>query len=192
MLTFTDLDKATDRVGNALLAGGLRSGDRVGVLLPNGIDGLVVFYALAKAGLVRVPLNVRETPADHAYKLTDSGPGPVIAEKPDDFGVATISTVFDCGHASPRSWPAAPTCPAPSPATPTYRSGSATPAAPPGGPRPSTLTMRCEHAEIASFLIDLLPEVRPGDRMLHAAPGRPRQRRLRPAPPHPGARRTCM
>jgi acyl-CoA synthetase (AMP-forming)/AMP-acid ligase II len=33
-----------------------------------------------------------------------------------------------------------------------------------------TLTMANEHAEVANFLIDLLPEIRPGDTMLHAAP----------------------
>jgi acyl-CoA synthetase (AMP-forming)/AMP-acid ligase II len=169
MLTFSDLDKATDRVGNALRASGLRSGDRVGVLLPNGIDGLVVFYALAKAGLVRVPLNVRETPGDHAYKLTDSGSRAVIADKADDFGVATITTAFDsstlasvmaCGPDVPCSVPRHPDVP--------FRlgyTGGTT-----GRPKAVTLSMRCEHAEIASFLIDLLPDVRPGDRMLHAAP----------------------
>lgn len=169
MLTFTELDRATDRVGNALLATGLRPGDRVGVLLPNGIDGLVVFYALAKAGLVRVPLNVRETPADHAYKLTDSGSRAVVAEKTDDFGVPTVSVCFDaatlnsvmsCGPDVPCAVPRDPDVP--------FRlgyTGGTT-----GRPKAVTLTMRCEHAEIASFLIDLLPDVRPGDRMLHAAP----------------------
>lgn len=169
VLTFTDLDKATDRVGNALLGSGLRPGDRVGVLLPNGIDGLVVFYALAKAGLVRVPLNVRETPSDHAFKLTDSGSRAVIAEKEDDFGVATVSACFDtatltsvmaCGPDVPCAVPRHPDVP--------FRlgyTGGTT-----GRPKAVTLTMRCEHAEIASFLIDLLPDVRPGDRMLHGAP----------------------
>lgn len=72
-VSFTEFDQATDRVGNAFLAGGMSPGDRVGVLLPNGIEGLVVYYALAKAGLVRVPLNHRETPPEWTYKLGDSG-----------------------------------------------------------------------------------------------------------------------
>ena len=62
----------TDRLGHALLARGLTPGDRVAVLMPNGIDGVVAYYALAKAGLVRVPLNTRETPHEHAYKIDDS------------------------------------------------------------------------------------------------------------------------
>src|SRR5437899_1800919 len=68
-VTFAEFDEATDRLGNLLLGQGLRLGDRVGVLYPNGIEGLVAFYALAKAGLIRVPLNPRERPVDHAYKL---------------------------------------------------------------------------------------------------------------------------
>ena len=36
-VSFVEFDAATDRVGQALLAGGLSPGDRVGVMLPNGI-----------------------------------------------------------------------------------------------------------------------------------------------------------
>src|SRR5207237_5657522 len=71
-VSFAEFDALTDRLGNALLGRGLTAGDRVAVLMPNGIDGVVVYYALAKAGLVRVPLNVRETPHEHAYKIEDS------------------------------------------------------------------------------------------------------------------------
>src|ERR1700732_587787 len=77
-LSFRDFDAATDRLGNALLALGLTPGDRVGVLLPNGIDCLVAYYALAKAGLVRVGLNARETIENHDFKLADSGSRAVI------------------------------------------------------------------------------------------------------------------
>src|SRR5580700_6985879 len=78
VLSFRDFDAITDRLGNALRESGLSPGDRVGVLLPNGIDCLVAYYALAKAGLVRVSLNTRETEADHRYKLADSGSRAVI------------------------------------------------------------------------------------------------------------------
>ena len=64
IVSFREFDALTDRLGNALLARGLEPGDRVGVLLPNGIDCLVAYYALAKAGLVRVSLNTRETADD--------------------------------------------------------------------------------------------------------------------------------
>ena len=57
VLTFAEFDDLTDRLGTPCLARGLQEGDRVAVLMPNGIDGVVAYYALAKAGLVRVPLN---------------------------------------------------------------------------------------------------------------------------------------
>jgi acyl-CoA synthetase (AMP-forming)/AMP-acid ligase II len=168
-VSFTELDDATNRLGNALLVAGLRPGDRVGVLLPNGIEGLVAYYALAKAGLVRVPLNVRERAADHAFKLTDSGSRGIIAEQADDFGVPTVSVAFDNAMLESVMWmgPAEPCDVQRDPDVPFrlgYTGGTT------GRPKAVTLTMRCEHAEIASFLIDLLPDVRPGDRMLHAAP----------------------
>src|SRR5271166_6496748 len=78
VVSFRDFDAMTDRLGNALLKRGFVAGDRIGVLLPNGIDCLVAYYALAKAGLVRVSLNTRETLADHAFKLAHSGSRGVI------------------------------------------------------------------------------------------------------------------
>src|SRR5260370_3431536 len=77
-VSFRNFDALTDRLGNALLASGLEVGDRVGVLLPNGIDCLVAYYALAKAGLARVSLNIRETEDDHRFKLEDSGSRAVV------------------------------------------------------------------------------------------------------------------
>ena len=56
-VSFNEFDRLTNAVGNALIASGLEPGDRVGVLLPNSIDCLVAYYALAKAGLVRVGMN---------------------------------------------------------------------------------------------------------------------------------------
>src|SRR5260221_11866074 len=73
VVSFREFDDLTDRLGNGLLRSSLVPGDRVGVLMPNGIDCLIAYSALAKSGLVRVSLNVREKPMDHAYKLEDSG-----------------------------------------------------------------------------------------------------------------------
>src|ERR1700726_3314503 len=66
VVSFREFDDLTDRLGNGLLRSGLVPGDRVGVLMPNGIDCLIAYYALAKSGLVRVSLNVREKSTDPA------------------------------------------------------------------------------------------------------------------------------
>ena len=68
-VSFREFDAATDRLGNELLNSGLVPGDRVGVMLPNGIECLAVYYALAKAGLVRVALNEKDTEAQNIFKM---------------------------------------------------------------------------------------------------------------------------
>jgi acyl-CoA synthetase (AMP-forming)/AMP-acid ligase II len=167
-VSFVEFDQATDRVGNALLAGGLLPGDRVGVLLPNGIEGLVVYYALAKAGLVRVPLNHRETPAEWTYKLEDSGSRALLHSGTPIDGPDLIQS-WDPEWLERTAWSGtAEPCDVPRDVEAPYRlgyTGGTT-----GRPKGAVLTMRSEHAELAHFLVDLLPGVGPGDVMLHAAP----------------------
>jgi acyl-CoA synthetase (AMP-forming)/AMP-acid ligase II len=167
-VSFAEFDRATDRVGNALLAGGMAPGDRVGVLLPNGIEGLVVYYALAKAGLVRVPLNHRETPGEWAYKLQDSGSRGLVHSGTEIDGPDLVQS-WDPSWLERTAWSgSAEPCDVPGDVEAPYRlgyTGGTT-----GKPKGAVLTMRSEHAELAHFLIDLLPGVGPGDVMLHAAP----------------------
>lgn len=165
-VSYREFDRETDRLGNALLATGLIPGDRVGVLLPNSIEGLVVYYALAKAGLVRVQLNVREAESDHAYKLAEAGCRALVGREGDLFDVElfigpdTLERLLHDGSDEPCDVPRAP--------DDLYRlafTGGTT-----GRPKGVMLTMANEHAEIASFLVDLLPDIRRGDVMLHGAP----------------------
>jgi acyl-CoA synthetase (AMP-forming)/AMP-acid ligase II len=166
VVSFAEFDELTDRLGNALLARGLQTGDRVAVLMPNGIDGVVAYYALAKAGLVRVPLNARETAHEHAYKIEDSqARALVLAREPP----AATEFVFSAEEL--------PGMIAEAPATPcdvrrdpdapfrlAYTGGTT------GKPKAVVLTTRSELAEVANFLVDLLPNLRPDSVMLHAAP----------------------
>jgi acyl-CoA synthetase (AMP-forming)/AMP-acid ligase II len=72
-LTFGELGALGNQIGNALLAAGLRCGDRVGVMLPNSLEYVTVIYALAVTGLVMIPLNYRFSGPEIAYPLLDSG-----------------------------------------------------------------------------------------------------------------------
>ena len=166
-VSFAEFDRLTDRFGNALLAAGLHHGDRVGVLLPNGIDCLVAYYALAKAGLVRVSLNTRETEKDHRYKLQDSGSRAVIhnggwgdlgIERAIDPGAmkALIGDASDAPCAVDRGLDA--------PLRLGYTGGTT------GRPKAVTLTTRGELCELSSFLCDLVPDLAAPDTFLHAAP----------------------
>lgn len=169
VLSFRAFDEATDRVGNALLARGLRPGDRVGVLLPNGIEVLVAYYALAKSGLVRVGLNSRETIREHAHKMTDSGAralfsdGSVAIETPFlelTFGLDDVAKMMRDGEARPCAVDRA----MDAPLRMGYTGGTT------GKSKGVVLTTRGEVAEVANYFTDYVPDVRRGDTMLHASP----------------------
>ena len=58
-LTFMQWNARACRLANALLALGLRKGDRVGVLAFNRVEWMEIYVGLAKSGLVAVPINFR-------------------------------------------------------------------------------------------------------------------------------------
>ncbi|MFC8047225.1 class I adenylate-forming enzyme family protein [Nocardia sp. NPDC057353] len=165
-VSFAEFDRLTDRLGHALLARGLAPGDHVAVLVPNGIDGVVAYYALAKAGLVRVPLNARETDVELAYKMTDSAAralitdGRIPAEADIVIGTAELDAMIADAPDSPCRVARDPEAPL----RLAYTGGTT------GKPKAVVLTTRSELAEVANFLVDLLPDLTPDSVMLHAAP----------------------
>lgn len=171
VVSFREFDRLTDRLGNALLAAGFAPGDRIGVLLPNGVDCLVAYYALAKAGLVRVGMNTRETLENHAFKLADSGSRGVIHDLNDPAEIARLGVERPIGleelEALAESGADAP-CALDRPLDAPYRlgyTGGTT-----GRSKAVTLTTRGELAELSAFLTDLTPDLRRGESFLHAAP----------------------
>ncbi|MEU8124343.1 AMP-binding protein [Spirillospora sp. NPDC049024] len=76
--SFTELVDRADRLARALLALGLRPGERVMELLPNSCALVESDLALALAGLVRVPLNPRLGPREWERIADDCGAGALI------------------------------------------------------------------------------------------------------------------
>ena len=72
-LTFAALDERASRLAQRLLTSGLRTGDRVAVLLGNRLEYPEIAAGIAKAGLVMVPLNPRLTPPEARFILEHSG-----------------------------------------------------------------------------------------------------------------------
>ena len=70
--SYAQVDEISGRVASALLATGLRRGDKVAVQLPNLPHFLFAYFALLKAGLVMVPLNPLLKAQEIAYQLQDS------------------------------------------------------------------------------------------------------------------------
>ena len=73
-LTWGDFDKKANRFANLLLSRGIKKGDRVAILLMNGLEWLPVYFGILKAGALAVPLNYRYTADEIKYclKLSDS------------------------------------------------------------------------------------------------------------------------
>ena len=71
-LTFTELDQRANRLARYLLANGLKSGDRIGMLFDKGYDAYVAMLAILKVNAAYVPLDLG-FPADRiAFILADA------------------------------------------------------------------------------------------------------------------------
>ena len=73
-LSWRELDIATNKAANALIARGLKKGGKVAILSPNAITSFVTFWAVLKAGGVIVPLNGMLDESSLA-RLADSSDG---------------------------------------------------------------------------------------------------------------------
>ena len=58
-LSFAQWNSRACRLANALVGLGLEKGDRVALLAYNRVEWMEIYIALAKAGLVAVPVNFR-------------------------------------------------------------------------------------------------------------------------------------
>src|SRR5208337_4663629 len=71
--TYRQMDVYTNKFANALLASGLKKGDRVTTYLPNSLEYLIACYGVAKAGGVVNPLNTMFKSAEIKYIVNDAG-----------------------------------------------------------------------------------------------------------------------
>ncbi len=72
-LNVREVCERVTRWARAFAANGLKRGDRVAMLLPNGIDAVCFDMAALVCALVPVPLHAIDTPGSSAYILNDSG-----------------------------------------------------------------------------------------------------------------------
>lgn len=70
--TYGELADRVDALARGLVNAGLRKGDRAAVLLHNRLEFIEIFFALAKAGAVVVPINYLLTAPEIAYQFNDS------------------------------------------------------------------------------------------------------------------------
>ncbi|MFD4195658.1 class I adenylate-forming enzyme family protein [Amycolatopsis thermoflava] len=126
--TFAGLLGACERMAAGYAAAGLLPGDRVGVLLPNGLRWLTATLGAHLAGLVPVPVNTWYRSSEYAYVIERAGLRAVVT---DDklFGRDVLADLAQAGYGelygeSRRDYLGALTWPA----------GAELPPALPGGP----------------------------------------------------------
>jgi fatty-acyl-CoA synthase len=80
-LSYAAWSERASRLANALLGLGLVKGDRVALLAFNAIEWLEIYVALARAGLVAVPINFRLAGPEIAYIVQHSEARAVIVQE---------------------------------------------------------------------------------------------------------------
>jgi acyl-CoA synthetase (AMP-forming)/AMP-acid ligase II len=79
-LTYRIWNERANRLANALLGMGMGKGDRVAVVAFNRLEWAEIYVAVAKAGIVAVPVNFRLTPQEALFICRDCAVSAVIAE----------------------------------------------------------------------------------------------------------------
>jgi acetyl-CoA synthetase len=88
-LSFEHLQDRSRRLANALAAHGVNRGDRIGILLPQCPEALIVHLAAYRLGAIALPLFTLFGPDALEYRLNDSGAKVVVAN------VAGIAKILD-------------------------------------------------------------------------------------------------
>lgn len=92
-LTWGELDSRVDDIAAALRdrAGG--PGNRIALLLPNGIDFAVAYFAVLRADSIVLPLNTGFTSAELDYQINDAGAGLVITDPERAARLSAVATL---------------------------------------------------------------------------------------------------
>ena len=72
-IDYAELDELSARAAAMLRAEGVRTGDRVALMLPNVPEFVVLYYGILRAGAVVVPMNPLLKARETEYHLRDSG-----------------------------------------------------------------------------------------------------------------------
>ena len=68
-MTWRTFDEKANRFANFLLSRGFKKGDKIAILLMNGLEWLPIYFGVLKAGCMAVPLNFRYTAEEIRYCL---------------------------------------------------------------------------------------------------------------------------
>jgi len=81
-LSYAELDKASNKVANALLGMGVSKGDRVAMLLVNSPEFVSIYFGIVKIGAIAIPLDTRYKLDELTSLFDDSRPKVLVTESP--------------------------------------------------------------------------------------------------------------
>jgi len=97
--TYRELWDQTTRLARALLASGVRQGDRVGIWSPNRFEWVITQFATARIGAILVNINPAYKTSELQYALTQSGVSLLIhasAFRSNDYGSMVREVCSHC------------------------------------------------------------------------------------------------
>ncbi|MDQ0269797.1 class I adenylate-forming enzyme family protein [Cytobacillus purgationiresistens] len=70
--TYKQYNEEVNQIANALVAYGVKKGDKIAIMMKNSAEFAFVFYATLKAGAIAVPVNFRLTSKEAGYIISHS------------------------------------------------------------------------------------------------------------------------
>ncbi len=70
-LSYSEIDKLSNKLANVLVSKGVKRGDRVGIYLDNSVEAVISIFGILKAGAVFVIINFSTKPNKLAYVLNN-------------------------------------------------------------------------------------------------------------------------
>jgi rifamycin polyketide synthase module 1/2/3 len=96
-VSYRELEERTRRLAGRLAALGVRRGDRVALLLANGVAAVEGNLAAVRAGAIAVPINPAASAPEASYMLSDSGAKVSIVDE-DHLGVVEHAEASSLEH----------------------------------------------------------------------------------------------
>ena len=94
-ITHGQFKDTVDKLACGLVNGGLKKGDRIGVLSQNNMEFMYLYGAAAKTGCIMLPINWRLQAEEVEYIISDGAPKVIFAEKDFQDQVAPLKDKFD-------------------------------------------------------------------------------------------------
>lgn len=95
-LSYIGLDKASNKIANALLGMGIGGGERVAIMLTNSIEFIVVYFGIVKIGAIAVPLDPKYKINELTHLFDNCRPRVLVTESPYIEPLIPLLARFSC------------------------------------------------------------------------------------------------